>query len=217
MGGGGRLCHAILQVEKRGRRSESEDEEMGEAVDLAAKAGKVDWTLLERELMSMPKETLVELVNVWLKTFWSLQNYWMVFTEAESGFETAGKLDAKVWEKVAPIQAYRVKKVLGLGDDVQALATVFKFTAPQWAPAGFEWEFDEVSETRLRMTVHECPMGTYRKQRNLELLPCKYGSPPLYTAIAKVVNEKFETTCLHAHPDPPEEGVMCRWECVLKG
>ena len=189
---------------------------MSEALGLTTEAGKIDWEVLKRELMSMPKETLAELVNVWLKTFWSLQNHWMVLTEAESGFETAAKLDAKVWEKVAPIQAYRVKKALALGDDVQALATVFKFTAPQWAPAGFEWEFDEITETRLRMTVHKCPMGTYRKENDLELLPCKYGSPLLYSAIAKVVNEKFETTCLHAHPDPPREGVMCAWECVLK-
>ena len=188
---------------------------MSKAVDLTTRAGTVDWDLLKRELMSMPKETLVELVNVWLKTYWSLQNYWMVFTEAESGFATAGKLDGKVWEKVAPIQAYRVKKALDLGEDVQALATVFKFTAPQWAPAGFEWEFDEVSEKTLRMTVHRCPMGTYRKERGLELLPCKYGSPLLYAAIAKVVNQRFQTTCLHAHPDPPREGVMCQWEFVL--
>jgi hypothetical protein len=109
-----------------------------------------------------------------------------------------------------------VKQALGLGDDVQALAAVLKFTAPQWAPAGFEWEFDEVGEKKLRMTVHQCPMGVYRKERNLELLPCKYGSPLLYTALAKVVNERFETTCLHAHPDPPKEGVMCEWEFVLK-
>jgi hypothetical protein len=107
---------------------------MSEAVELSTRAGKIDWDLLKRELMGMPKETLVELVNVWLKTYWSLQNYWMVFTEAESGFETAAKLDAKVWEKVASIQAYRVKSVLGLGDDVQALATVLKFGSSTKSP-----------------------------------------------------------------------------------
>ena len=127
-----------------------------------------------------------------------------------------GKLDGQVWEKLAPIQARRVKRVLGLGDDVQALAAVLKFTAPQWAPAGFDWELEEVGERSLRMTVHSCPMGTYRKERNLELLPCKLGAPALYSALAKVVNEKFATTCLHAHPDPPREGVMCAWEFVLE-
>ena len=135
---------------------------------------------------------------------------------APHGYSEDPDLDAKVWEKVAPIQAHRVKQTLGLGDDVQALAAVLKFTAPQWAPAGFEWEFDEVGERELRMTVHECPMGRFRKGKGLELLPCKYGSPLLYTALAKVVNERFETTCLHAHPDPPKEGVMCQWKFVLK-
>jgi hypothetical protein len=198
------------------RKRHEEIQHMYEAVDLTSRAGSVDWDLLRRELMVMPKETLVELVNVWLKTFWSLQNYWMVFTEEESGFETTAKLDAKVWHKVAAIQAHRVKRTLGLGDDVQALATVLKFTAPQWAPAGFDWEFDEVAERRLRMTVHECPMGRYRKEKGLDLLPCKFGSPPLYTSLARAVNERFEATCLHAHPDPPKEGVMCAWEFVLK-
>jgi hypothetical protein len=188
---------------------------MSDTPDLTTRAGRVDWDLLKRELMGMPKETLAELVNVWLKTYWSLQNYWMVFTEAESGFGTVAKLDGQVWEKLAPIQAHRVKRALGLGDDVQALATVLKFTAPQWAPAGFDWEFDAVTEKELRMTIHQCPMGTYRKSKNLELLPCKLGAPALYEALAAVVNERFETTCLHAHPDPPKEGVMCQWECVL--
>jgi hypothetical protein len=65
------------------------------------------------------------------------------------------------------------------------------------------------------MTVHQCPMGTYRKSKGLELLPCKLGAPALYEALAAAVNERFETTCLHAHPDPPEEGVMCQWRFVL--
>ncbi len=179
-------------------------------------AGKIDWDVLKAELMTLPKETLVDLVNVWLKTFWSLQSYWMVFTEETAGFEATALMDHKIWCKVGPIQAYRVKKALNLGDDIQALATMFKFTAPQWAPAGFEWDYTEITDKKLVMTVHQCPMGKFRKAANLELLPCKLATPSVYDVMAKVINEKFETTCLHAHPDPPEEGVMCRWECVLK-
>jgi hypothetical protein len=140
----------------------------------------------------------------------------MIYTEQETGFETAGKLDGKVWQKAGAAQAYRLKKLLNLGDDVQALAVMFKFTAPQWPSAGFEWEINELTDNKLVMTVHKCPMGTYRKANNLELLPCKYGSPALYRAMAGAINEKFKTTCLHAHPDPPKEGVMCQWEFILE-
>ncbi len=189
---------------------------MKEQSDLTTDVGKVDWDVLKKDLMSLSKDTLAELVNVWLKTFWSVQNYWMVYTEEMADFDTAAQMDEKIWGKVGPIQAYRIKKALNLGDDVQALATMFKLTAPQWAPAGFEWEFTEITDKKLAMTVHNCPMGTYRKQNNLELLPCKNISPPLYIAMAKIINEKFETRCIHAHPDKPKEGIMCQWECVLK-
>jgi len=137
------------------------------------------------------------------------------FTEQMFGFENAAKMDGMVWERVAPAQAHRTIKALGLGDDMQALASLLKFTAPQWVSAGFEWEFTEVTDTRLKMVIHACPMGTFRKAQNLELLPCKHLSPPLYIGLAKIINEKIEAKCLHAHPDPPKENVMCAWEFVL--
>ena len=179
--------------------------------------GSVTWEALKQDLMDLSKEDLVELVNVWMKTFWTNQNYWMVFTEEEFGFEAAARMDERVWGKTGPIQAYRVKQVLNLGDDIQALATMFKLTAPQWVPAGFEWSITEITVDRLRFSVHKCPMGTYRKKNNLELLPCKNISPPLYINMAQVINENINTTCVHAHPDPPIDNVMCQWEFTLSG
>jgi hypothetical protein len=184
-------------------------------VEIQTQAGPVTWEGLKQELMQLPKETLTEMVNVWLKTYWTLQNYWMVYTEQLFGFENAAKMDEMVWGKLAPAQAHRVKKLLNLADDMQSLAVLLKYTAPQWVSAGFDWEFSEVSERRLRMVIHQCPMGKYRKGLNLELLPCKSLSPPLYIGLAKIINEKIETRCLHAHPDPPIENVMCEWEFVL--
>ncbi len=189
---------------------------MTDKYEVPTDVGKINWDVLKNELVELPKETLADLVNVWLKTFWSLQGHWMILTEEHADFETAALMDHKIWQKVGPVQAYRVKKALSLGDDVQALATMFKFTAPQWAPAGFEWEFTEISDKKLVMTVNKCPMGTFRTAAGLDLLPCKLAIPSVYEVMATVINEKFETTCLHAHPDPPEEGVMCRWECILK-
>jgi hypothetical protein len=181
----------------------------------STKAGPVTWESLKQELMTLPKETLAEMVNLWLKTYWTLQNYWMVYTEKLFGFENAAKMDEMVWSKLAPIQAHRTLKLLNLGSDMQSLAALLKFTAPQWVSAGFEWEFTDVSDRRLVMVVHACPMGTYRKSQNLELLPCKNLSPPLYIGLAKTINEKVDVTCVHAHPDPPRENVMCMWEFVL--
>ena len=189
---------------------------MPDSSKLENEIGAVTWDRLKQELMALPNEKLADLVSVWLKTFWTNQNYWMVYTEEEFGFDVAARMDEKVWGKTGPIQAYRIKQVLNLGDDVKALATMFKLTAPQWVPAGFEWTITDISEKKLRFVVHKCPMGTYRKKNNLELLPCKNISPPLYIGMAKVINEKFRTTCIHAHPDPPKENIMCQWEFILE-
>ncbi len=188
---------------------------MSDLPGIVTRPGPVTWAGLKTELMELPKETLAEMVNLWLKTYWTLQNYWMVFTEEEFGFEAAARMDEKVWTKLAQAQAHRTVKTLGLGDDIQSLAALLKFTAPQWVSAGFEWEFTEVSDARLAMTIHACPMGTYRQANNLELLPCKNLSPPLYIALGKIINQNLECRCLHAHPDPPRENVMCQWEYVL--
>ncbi len=173
--------------------------------------GPVDWSGLKEELVRLPKETLAELINVWIKTFWTTQNHWMVLTEERHGFEEAARMDERIWARVGPVQAYRVKETLGLGEDVRSLAVMLKLTAPQWPPAGFDWEIDSIDADRLTLTVRQCPMGSYRKKKNLPLLPCKQVAPPLYIGMARVINERFHVDCLHAHPDPPVEGVMCRW------
>ena len=177
--------------------------------------GPVTWESLKSELMELPKETLVEMVNMWVKNYWTNQNYWMVNVERDFGFEAAARLDGEVWENAARAQSHRLKKLLNLGDDLQSLAVVLKFCAAQWVPSGFTWEFLEVSDNKLVMQVNQCPMGTYRDAQNLPLIPCKHGAVNLYAALAKAINPAIEATCLHAHPDPRIENVMCRWEFIL--
>jgi len=178
--------------------------------------GKVTWGTLKKELMTLPKEDIVDLVDIWVKTFWTLQNYWMVFIERDFGFDNAARLDGEVWENVAKAQAHRIKKALKLDSDIQSLATLLKFCAAQWVNSGFEWEFVEITEKKLIMRVNNCPMGTYRTAQNLPLIPCKLGASSLYQAFSSVINENIVATCLHAHPDPKKDGVMCEWQFVLR-
>ena len=174
-------------------------------------AGIVDWDILKEDLMEISKEELAELVNVWIKNYWTCQSYWMTYVERDFGEEIAGKLDSEVFEQAARVQAYRIKKALNLGDDMQALAFALKHSALQWSPGGFDWEFDLVTDKEIKMHVKKCPMSVFRDEKNLELLPCKQISPPIYTAMAKAINPKMTARCTHAHPDARKEGVNCEW------
>lgn len=172
--------------------------------------------LLKEELMQLPKETLVEMVDMWLQNYWVCQSYWVTYVERDFGEDNAVRLDGKVFQKATKIQARKLKKLLDLGDDMEALAFTLRHTTPQWTPAGFRWEFNEINDDRIRLTVRECPMGKFRKDQNLEVYPCKIIAPPLYTELAKGINPKMTARCIHAHPDLEKDDVMCEWEFVYE-
>ena len=92
--------------------------------------------------MELFKEELAELVNVWIKDYWTCQSYWMTYVERDFGEEVAGKLESEVFKQAARFRAYRIKKALNLGDDMQALAFALKHSTLQWSPGRFDREFD---------------------------------------------------------------------------
>jgi hypothetical protein len=181
-----------------------------------AKAGAVTWDELKAELMTLPKETLADAFSVWIQNYWACQNYWITYVERDFGQENAERLDGEVFKKTARIQAKGLVKLFGLGDDMDAMATVLKFISTQWPPAGFNWEIDEVTDEKIRFHVNECPMGTFRKANDLEVFKCKNISTPLYNAMVTAVNPKMKAICTHAHPDEAIDGLMCSWEIVYE-
>jgi len=54
-------------------------------------AGKVDWEVLKADLMELPKEKLVELIDIGEKNYWSCQSYWMTYVERDYGEDAAGR------------------------------------------------------------------------------------------------------------------------------
>ena len=176
------------------------------------KPGVVDWETLKTDLEALPKETLIDMISMWIQNYWTCQSYWVSFVEKDYGVDDAIRLDGEVFKRSVRVQGKRLKELLNLGDDMHALAYTLKHTAPQWTPAGFSWEFIEVTDDHIRMRVRSCPMGDFRKPRGLEVFPCKQLASPLYENLAKSINPKIKATCVHAHPDAPKENVMCEWE-----
>jgi hypothetical protein len=175
------------------------------------KAGSVDWEVLRADLLELPKETLADMVSMWINNYWANQSYWISFVERDFGQENTERLDGEIFRKTAKIQAQALKKLLNLGDDMRTMAFVLKHITTQWTPAGFDWAIDEISDERVVFHVNACPMGKYRKAHNLEVFHCKQIAPPLYDAMVKSINPRMKAVCTHAHPDETTEGLMCSW------
>jgi hypothetical protein len=167
---------------------------------------------LKEELMGFSKEQLADLVDIWLQMYWVCQSHWVSYVEHDFGVENATRLDGKVFEKSAKIQVRKLKELFHLGGDMQSLAFLMRHCVLQWVSAGFKWEFIEITDKHITLRVRECPMGTFRKSQGLEVFPCRNFATGLYIELAKTLNPKFSCRCLHAHPDPAKEGVMCEWE-----
>ncbi|GHU65172.1 hypothetical protein AGMMS49983_12440 [Clostridia bacterium] len=179
-------------------------------------SGPVTWDVLREDLLQIPKETLVDMVSMWINNYWANQNYWVSFVERDFGQEQAERLDAEVFKKTARIQAKALKALLGLGDDMKTMAFVLKHITTQWTPAGFDWVLDEVTDEHVVFHVNSCPMSKYRLGNDLEVFSCKVIASPLYDTMVKAVNPRMRAICTHAHPDEKVDGLMCAWEIVYE-
>lgn len=176
------------------------------------KTGPVTWEVLKADLMELPKETLCDMVSMWIQNWQAVHNYWITYVERDFGEENVIRLDSEVVTKNTKIQGKNLKKLLSLGDDMKAAAFVIKHASTQWTPSGFEWVLDEVTDEHIVFHVNSCPMGNYRKSHDLELYPCRQISTPLYDALVQAINPKMKVNCTYAYPDKAVEGLMCAWE-----
>jgi hypothetical protein len=197
-------------------RKQKEGTMLAENAVKNVKTGAVTWEVLKADLMELPKETLCDMVSMWIHNWQAVHNYWITYVERDFGEANATRLDSEVVTKNTKIQGKNLKNLLGLGDDMKTAAFVVKHASTQWTPSGFDWVLDEVTDERVVFHIISCPMSTFRKSHNLEVYPCRDISTPLYDALVKTVNPKMKIICTHAHPDKAIEGLMCAWEIVYE-
>ena len=74
-------------------------------------AGIVDWDILKEDLMELSKEELAELVNVWIKNYWTCQSYWMTYVNEILAKRSPANWTVKFLTS-GTVQAYRIKRLL---------------------------------------------------------------------------------------------------------
>ena len=82
---------------------------------------------MQKEMSKLPKKTLIELIEMGHKNFWSLQGNWFLFVESMHGTDEAIKGDVVVFAQNCRSQANRVKKLLNLGEDLSSIIKAFNF------------------------------------------------------------------------------------------
>jgi len=159
-----------------------------------------------KELMKLPKERLVDFIEMASRNFWTLQNNWMINVESRFGREVAVELDALCYGRAAEVQVYRLKNFLNLGDDMPSLARAILLSISSFY---VDIEFPEISERKVVRRVAVCPMQLERRRKGLPELPCKPALVSAYTKVAAAVNPKIKITHVLCPPDPHPEDLWC--------
>jgi hypothetical protein len=180
------------------------------ALDEHARGGSMALTGPQTEILSaLSKEQLLELIDIQQKNWWNLQNNWMAYMDREYGQEAAVKGDCHCFPANARVQVFRLKKLLGLEDDVESLRKAMVLSTI-WANG--EYEVWKVDERRLRIKVTTCHQQVRRLEEGVGELGCKPAGIAISEAAARALHPDWKVRCLVCPPDAHPEGVWCEWE-----
>lgn len=161
--------------------------------------------LSEAELDSL----LESLAKLWL----GLDGVWFQAVESFAGMDGAKRVNDTCWARFAPLEALRLKAVLGLtgrgGLDVLEAALAIR-------PGS---RASDVAITRegdtLTLRYVSCRVQAARRRKGMEDYPCKSAGVTEFTGFARYIDPRISCQCLACPPDPLGEGEFCSWRFTL--
>jgi uncharacterized protein DUF6125 len=162
-------------------------------------------------LSTFSREQLLELIDIHQKSWWNLQNHWSSYLEGEYGMEAAVRADRFCFPANARLQVFRLKKLLGLGNDLESLRKALVLSTI-WANG--EYDITTVGDT-LRIRVTRCPQQMRRVADGAGEFACKPAGIAISEAAARAVNPGCRVRCVLCPPDQHPKDVWCEWQFEL--
>ena len=139
------------------------------------------------KLSQLSKEQLLEFIDMLQKNWWNLQNNYILYLNNQYGDEAAIEADAHCFSANAKVQAYRLRKLFGLKDDLQALMDVMVLSTI-WANA--DYEINKINDQKFNIKVTNCHQQVRRLEDGLGEIPCKPAGIAICEAAAQAINPK---------------------------
>lgn len=165
-------------------------------------------------LMNLPKEKLIELIEIYSKNWLAMDGVWFQSVERKYGMDEAMYHDAEAWRIFTVIEARRIKKFLNLPDqaglDGLQKALSFRFYA--------NLNQDEIiiKENTLLYRTRTCRVQDARRRKQMEYHPCKSVGIIEYTGFAQVIDPRITCRCVSCYPDITDDTCSCSWLFTLE-
>ncbi|MBI4288868.1 MAG: hypothetical protein HY671_10620 [Chloroflexi bacterium] len=167
----------------------------------------IDW-------MAMPKSRLVQTIKMISANAVTLDGLWFRGIEDEFGLDAAVKLDRYMWERLAAIEARRIKEnldldftgLLGLARALMFDTMVLALPLPEVRVFG---------PSRMLLYYPQCGVHEKRDSKGLAHFPCKDVGIGIYKNFVRVLDPSVSVKCVCCPPDEHPGEYYCAWEFTV--
>jgi hypothetical protein len=163
----------------------------------------------------LPREKLIELVESFAKSWLAHDGLWFQAVERRRGLDEAIAADIEAWERFSPIEAKRIKRLLGLPKEagLEGLQRALDYRLY----AVLNRQSSRLEDGRLRFYMNDCRVQSARRRKGLPDFPCKPVGLVEYRCFAETIDPRIRTRCLGCPPDEHPDDYFCAWEFWIEG
>lgn len=170
---------------------------------------------MNHELLSkLPKERLIELIDIYSKNWLAMDGVWFQSIEKKYGMGEAIYHDEEAWKRFTVIEAKRIKSFLRLPEHagLEGLERTLQYRF--YANLNENClAYDEAGA--LIYTVTKCRVQHARESKGMPLHPCKSVAVYEYSGFAKTIDTRIRTECISCFPEVTDQACSCRWRFTL--
>jgi hypothetical protein len=163
------------------------------------------------ELMSMPKEKLIGMLEDAAKNWLAHDGLWFLTVEAEHGLKNAIVHDTAAWKKFTVIEARRIMKRHNIepNSGLEGLKKALRFRL--YAHLNIQ-EILEETENSFVFHMNDCRVQSARKRDGRPDFPCKSVGLVEYALFASTIDPRIKTECICCPPDDHPDEYYCSWK-----
>jgi hypothetical protein len=166
-------------------------------------------------LLDLPEDTMNSLKENVAINWLANDGIWFQTIEFMNSMTDAKSCNDSCWEKFSPMEAWSIKRFLGLSENpgLEGLKQALQFRL--YAYINKQSITDE-TENSFVFRMNDCRVQSTRKRKGLEDYPCKSGGWIEYSTFAEAIDHRIRTECVACPPDKHPEEWYCSWKFYLQ-
>ncbi len=163
------------------------------------------------ELRGLPKESLMELIEMYSRNWLTCDGLWFSGVEEQYGTAAALEIDVRMWKIQSRVEARRIKEILRIPEGGGVDAVLRAIGLMSWSPGFGGYDVERAGEGAL-LTCTRCPPQEARIKRGVGEFACRPTFEFGFQNVADVIDPRVKVACKICPPGPHPEAIWCQWE-----